>query len=74
MVSYRMDRSGVGARLALTRDEAAASLGVSLRTIDGLIADRESGFPISRIGRKVLIPVEALESWLASRVDVNGRG
>jgi excisionase family DNA binding protein len=59
-------------RLSLTRDEAAKSLGISVRVIDGLLADRTSGFPSLRIGRKVLIPLSELETWLRSRFE-NGK-
>jgi excisionase family DNA binding protein len=52
-------------RIALTRDEAAQAIGVSPRTIDTLIADRTSGFPVARIGARVVIPVRDLVEWLA---------
>ncbi len=56
-------------RLGLSRVEAAEVLSVSVRTIDNLIADKASGFPIRRIGRKVVIPWLALERWLDQQVD-----
>lgn len=59
-------------RMAFTREEAAQTLGVCVRTIDALIADPESKFPVARIGRKVLIPVHALEDWLTRRTQING--
>lgn len=59
-------------RMALSREEAARSLGVCVRTVDSLIADPDSGFPVARIGRKVLIPAAALEFWLTQRTQANG--
>ena len=55
-------------RLGLTREEAAEAIGVSPRTIDALIADRTSGFPVVRIGARVIIPVQGLNDWLALRM------
>lgn len=49
-------------RLALTRAEAAASLGVSEDFFDQHIA---ATLPMVRLGRRCLVPVPALEKWLA---------
>lgn len=59
--------TGVGCvpRLAFRPREAADSLGVCERTIQGLIADPDQRFPFMRIGRAVLIPVRELADWLA---------
>lgn len=65
-------RKGTPSRLVLTRTEAARSIGVSARTIDTLIADRTSRFPVAGIGSRVVIPVGALEIWLAERAQKNG--
>jgi|GEM_PF-3246476 len=50
-------------RLALSRPEAAAALGVSLRFFDEYV------MPELRVvrpgGRRVLVPVKELERWLA---------
>jgi excisionase family DNA binding protein len=46
----------------LTKHEAAQMLGVSVRTIDRLIALKE--LQVRRLGRRVLIPRTALESLL----------
>lgn len=54
-------------RLALTRIEAARAIGVSPRSIDALIADRTSGFPVVRVGARIVIPVRGLDSWLADQ-------
>lgn len=55
-------------KLALTRQECADSLGVGIRTVDQLIAGRSgNGFPVIHVGSKPLVPVAALEAWLAER-------
>ena len=59
-------------RTSLTRIEVAESMGGGIRTIDSLIADRSSGFPILRIGSRVLIPTDALKAWLAGQVNSGG--
>jgi excisionase family DNA binding protein len=48
--------------IAMTKQEAAQMLGVSLRTIDRLIALKE--LHVRRLGRRVLIPRAALESLM----------
>lgn len=64
------DRAGVP-RLALRRSELAASIGVSERLVDELIAAGE--LPMCRIGRAVLFPVDGVRAWLAERSGA-GRG
>ena len=59
-------------RLALTRTEAARAIGISPRSIDALIADRTSGFPIIRVGARVVVPIRLLEQWLTDQV--HGKG
>jgi excisionase family DNA binding protein len=44
--------------LALSKVEAARMLGVSLRTVDRLIALKQ--LPVRRLGRRVLIPRQSL--------------
>ena len=51
--------------LAFSKSEAARMLGVSLRTVDRLIALKH--LPVRRLGRRVLIPRNSLQSFL--RVD-----
>lgn len=48
--------------VVLNKKEAAQVLGVSLRTIDRLIALKE--LPVRRLGRRVLIPRIALDNFL----------
>jgi excisionase family DNA binding protein len=48
--------------LAISKIEAARLLGVSLRTVDRLIAVKH--LPVRRLGRRVLIPRNSLQSLL----------
>jgi excisionase family DNA binding protein len=48
--------------IALSKIEAAQVLGVSLRTVDRLIALKQ--LPVRRLGRRVLIPRTALQDFL----------
>lgn len=48
-------------RLAVTPDEAAASLSMSRDTFDRHVRDE---LRFVRVGRKVLIPVKELDRWL----------
>jgi|GEM_PF-4847210 len=56
------------ARLAYDRKQAAEALGISVRKLDELTADRDSGLPVARIGRKVLFPVDRLTAWFHNRI------
>lgn len=48
--------------VAVSKAEAAEMLGVSLRTVDRLIALKE--LPVRRLGRRVLIPRNGLHNLL----------
>ena len=48
--------------LAMSKVEAAQMLGVSVRTVDRLIALKE--LPVRRLGRRVLIPRNSLQTLL----------
>jgi excisionase family DNA binding protein len=48
--------------IALSKSETAQVLGVSLRTVDRLIALKQ--LPVRRLGRRVLIPRTALQDFL----------
>lgn len=48
--------------LAMSKLEAARMLGVSVRTVDRLIALKE--LPIRRLGRRVVIPRNGLQNFL----------
>jgi excisionase family DNA binding protein len=49
-------------KLQYSRDEAAMLLGISERTLDRLIAEKE--LLVRRIGRRVLVPKDALQSFM----------
>lgn len=51
--------------LALRRRDAAEALGISVRSLDGLV--RSGDIPHVRIGRAVVFRVMDLQSWLAKR-------
>jgi excisionase family DNA binding protein len=48
-------------RLALTLDEAAASIGLSRDTFDRFVRDE---LRLVRVGRRVLVPVSELQKYL----------
>lgn len=50
--------------LLISRREAASLLGLSLRTLDYLVAQRE--IRVRRVGRRVLVPRHALEMFANS--------
>lgn len=52
----------VSEALAMSKVEAARMLGVSLRTVDRLIALKQ--LPVRRLGRRVLIPRNGLQNLL----------
>jgi excisionase family DNA binding protein len=49
-------------KLQYSREDAATLLGVSLRTMDRLIAMKQ--ITVRRIGRRVLIPYSAMEQFI----------
>jgi len=60
------------ARLAISVDTAASSIGVSGPTLRRLI--RKGAFPGVFIGRRVVVPLRALEDWLAAKAADNCKG
>jgi len=58
--------------LFLTRDETADTLRLSLRTVDSLIAKKQ--IAVRRIGRRVLIPSDELERFVAQAQIIGGEG
>ena len=57
-------------QLFLSRRESAKVLGISLRTLDGLIAAKE--LPVRRIRKRVLISREVLERFAAGNTEPVG--
>ena len=51
-------------KLAYSKAEAADAIGVSVRTIDNLIAVKQ--LTVRRIGRRVIIPLSSLTALLRS--------
>lgn len=56
-------------RLSLRPAEAAASLGLSLRKMEQMIA--AGALPVVRVGRCRLLPVAGLRRWLREQVEVH---
>lgn len=50
-----------GARLTLRRDEAAQSLGISLRTFERYV---QPELKLVRMGRTRLVPIKELDRWV----------
>jgi excisionase family DNA binding protein len=50
-----------GPRLALTREQAAAALGISLNSFERHV---EPHLKLVRVGRRRIFPVRELERWL----------
>jgi excisionase family DNA binding protein len=67
-------RAGLGPRLAVSPDEAAAILGVSRDYFDEHVIGE---LRVVRRGRRILVPLTEIERWLernATRVTVGGKG
>lgn len=54
-------------KLTCTVEEMGQRLGVSRKTAYDL--SRSEGFPVLRIGRRVLIPLKQLEEWIAENLN-----
>lgn len=50
-------------RMVLSRAEAAASMGISMPTLNRLV--RCTDIPYFKVGDRILFPVEALNAWLS---------
>lgn len=58
-------------RLTFTINEAAESLGISRGSVyEGI---RSGRFPVVRLGRRTLIPVEGLRRWVTEQTRFEGR-
>lgn len=58
-------------KMLLSISEAAAVLGISRPSIYRLI-HADDGFPIIRVGGRVLVPVRQLQEWLDEQVSIKG--
>ena len=56
------------APLALRPPEAAKALGIGVRKLWEITADRTSGIPHVRLGKAVVYPIRELADWLTSKV------
>ena len=54
-------------KLAYSVEEAAESIGVSDRKVRDLI--NVEGFPVVRLGGRVVIPVDPLRDWLRKKAE-----
>lgn len=57
-------------KMTLSVDELAATMGVSRPKAYELV--NQPGFPVVRVGRRIRIPVAALERWLEAQVQKAG--
>ncbi len=55
-------------RLALTVEQAARAIGVSPRKFRELLLNKDAGIPVVRLGRRLVVPKNALQEWLANSV------
>lgn len=53
-------------KLALNTAELAAALGIGKSKAQELL--KTPGFPTVRLGRRVVVPVDALKEWLDSQI------
>jgi excisionase family DNA binding protein len=60
------DRTGAVPRVALTREEAAAALGMS---VDSFERHVQPTLRIIRLGRMRLVPVSELERWVTEHAE-----
>ena len=56
----------------LTRQQAADYLNVGLTLLDRIIHRRDNPIPHIRVGKRVVIPRDALEAWISAEVERNG--
>ena len=71
-MTHTTEQRAIAPPLALGRADAADALGISVRKLDELVADRSSGIPFAKIGARVLFPVAELRAWLAEQVQRKG--
>lgn len=52
-------------KVALSLNECAVMMGIGRSKMHELA--RSEGFPVVRVGRRILVPVDALKEWLNTR-------
>ena len=70
--SITAESAGLPARLCYNVEEAAKSVGVSVRKFNTWIRRAEQPVPHIRDGRRILIPIHLLVQWLAEEAARNG--
>ena len=70
--TLQMDALARVPKLALALREAGDALGLSPRTVEEL--GRMGKLRVARVGRRVLLPVAALQTWLADQAQKKGGG
>ncbi len=55
--------------IGLNPVQAARALSISRRTLSALVANRDSGIPVVRLGKRVVFPRARLQEWLESRIE-----
>ncbi|XHC25110.1 helix-turn-helix domain-containing protein [Phycisphaerales bacterium ac7] len=68
----RAMRAPLSHSINVNRPEAAKLLGISLRSLDALVASRR--IPHQRIGARVVFPLEALRRWSEDQANRNWKG
>ena len=58
-------------KLTYSREEVVQVLGINLRGVDSLIHRPDHPIPTLKIGKRYLIPRDALIEWIAEEVRLN---
>lgn len=58
-------------KLTFSVDEMAAAIGISRPKAYELV--NSEGFPVVRVGRRIRIPISALENWLLEQSQAQNR-
>lgn len=61
-------------RGTLNRKEACSYIGISMPILDTLLRRENNPIPHFRIGRRIFIPVDGLNEWLAEEARRNAKG
>lgn len=68
MLNERADRPGCEP-IGLNPAQAAAALSISKRTLSTLVANRDSGIPFVKLGKRLIFPRDRLQAWLESLIE-----
>lgn len=53
----------------MSRQQAADYMSIGLSSIDKMIARRDNPLPHIKVGRRVVIPKAALETWIEEEIE-----